>query len=133
MARQKGCSVCKPWKFDGLGDTERQGRQLQRELGVVKRGSRNDVPYPGVRRGRARKDRQRWCGGHEGRAHEPVIVEHPDGVHTRCEPAPAFWERNGWGTWRCIHRLECARCHRVLERQIDPDSCPVRAGQLSAT
>jgi hypothetical protein len=132
VARQKGCGLCKPWKFDGLGDTERQGRVLQRELGVVKRGGRHDVPDEGVRRGRARKDRRRWCGGHPGREHEPVTVARSDGVHDRCEPAPAFWERLGHGTWRCIHRVVCARCGRVLDPAPDQAACPDYPGVKAA-
>jgi hypothetical protein len=99
---------------------------------------------PTARPQRARKDRRRWCGGHVGREHVPVVrmskwgryhdtAGHEHAGH--CGWRPRYrWLRTGERvpdgalerrhgiytvidryTWSCWHERGCERCGKVLE------------------
>lgn len=89
------------------------------------------VAAPDTPRHRSRKDRKRWCGGHVGREHVPVIRLSKWGVHRRSRGvATCGWrERHHWeftlterywvGTgdwwWSCDHERGCERCGKILQ------------------
>ena len=111
------------------------------------------VAAPELPRHRSRKDRRRWCGGHVGREHEPVVREskwatwrRDRGVstdHTGCRWAPRYrWLRADERihadaqlrpggrymvidryVWNCDHELGCDRCGKVLESTLGR-KCP---------
>lgn len=71
-----------------------------------------------------RKDTTRWCGGHVGREHEPVVSMRP-GAHVQAcgvRPSLIHPERS---TWHCSHNISCADCHKVLDVATAED-CPDR-------
>jgi hypothetical protein len=90
---------------------------------------------PEVPRHRSRKDRARWCGGHEGREHVLVIRmskmglmrinlggPHPCRWVEECswestlvgERVVRTWTPTGRYYWRCEHERGCERCGKVL-------------------
>lgn len=116
--RWKGCPMCKYYKFAQQGDGERQGRVLQLELGRSSRINRHDMPDEEVKSPPAKKNRKRWCGGHQGREHTPEMVFMPNGNHV-CK----WWtylvgnHRQGLvehRDWICQHRDVCQKCGKVL-------------------
>lgn len=86
-----------------------------------------DVPQPGP--GRRDKDQ---CAPGRG-PHTPVIVFAPMDS-ARCHQ-PGWWPEIGWMCW---HEERCARCGKVLRRQISETECPgwdpgeARPGELAA-
>lgn len=108
---------------------------------------------PDARPVRARKDRRRWCGGHVGREHVPVVrltkwairrrTRDVDMPHGGCRWAPWYrWLRadervpadalpRGHGRhmvidrymWRCDHELGCSQCGKILETTLGR-KCP---------
>lgn len=100
------------------------------------------VAAPEARPHRSRKDRRRWCGGHAGREHAPVVRLSTLAVSwekartpKRCgwypryrwlraderTPADAIERPGGRYTvidryvWSCHHERGCDRCGKILE------------------
>lgn len=87
---------------------------------------------PEVPKHRSRKDRKRWCGGHIGREHVPVIRMSKLGLYWLAQrpdkPVCGWLEQHHWevsvlgrawvGTgewkWRCQHEEGCDRCGKIL-------------------
>lgn len=66
--------------------------------GVVRRDARHDASTSEVPRGlRGKKDRKKWCGGHEGREHELKPIPWLDA-----------WAKGCW-------KLSCVKCGKDLE------------------
>lgn len=73
-----GCLYCKPHKHQGAKDCfDSKTVQEQREL-------QDEIP-PGPRKSR-RKNRRWWCGGKEGRPHEPAWIDRGRWWHSRSGP-----------------------------------------------
>jgi len=87
----------------------------------------DEDPMP---KGRAKKDRKRWCGGHEGREHIPVITKATWAGGFQCGYRKWSWNRSGaplTGTsYSCWHEVTCQKCHKTLKYR--SDSCPDRVG-----
>lgn len=65
---------------------------------------------------RAKKDKKRWCKGHVGREHDPVIVKQEGYWHDKpCS-------NDGW--FGCHHTEKCENCGRRLRYFLDPKDCP---------
>lgn len=74
------------------------------------------------RKVRGKKDRRRWCGGHPGREHEPVIVV----SNYLARPGFGVCRFPQWAPqrWWCRHRRQCSRCGRILEWALGAGDCP---------
>lgn len=85
----------------------------------------DEDPMP---KGRAKKNRKRWCGGHEGREHIPVVTKSNYAGGFQCG-----YRKYAWGAYRykvsgveysCWHEISCQKCHKTLKYR--SDSCPDR-------
>jgi hypothetical protein len=73
---------------------------------------------------RGRKNRKRWCGGHVGREHVPVVRLSHWGQWRVTRKLPSC-VRLEWhpSRWLCTHQEMCSRCGRVM-RVLDNRECP---------
>lgn len=76
----------------------------------------------------ARKDKKRWCGGHVGRVHQPVVVKDKNLTSfTDCHIVEArrdgIHHRDGT-VWSCIHHTVCSVCGRTIEWVWGNTPCP---------
>lgn len=89
------------------------------------------------RKARAKKNRRSWCGGHEGREHEPEIrlekgVASRRRFSLRQETARCRWTMwfvsgkpmSGKLHWSCSHEEVCTSCGRILRPWVSPEECP---------
>jgi hypothetical protein len=78
---------------------------------------------PSHQRGRARKDRKRWCGGKVGREHDYAVEIRPNGWGVSrdrpCHPDSRLLQ---YGWWLCKHALICQKCGR--QEDITRQQCP---------
>mgnify|MGYP000845342257 CR=1 FL=1 len=78
-------------------------------------------PTPG------RKNRKRWCGGHVGREHKPVVeYDHTLKSLTHCGPRRSSLAEDSDRVWHCIHTTVCATCGKVLDLLGANTPCPDR-------
>jgi hypothetical protein len=84
-------------------------------------GYRQDLPL--TTPWKSRKDRRRWCGGHKGREHVPVVTLNAWG-NQACGMRDRIWRRPP--EWVCYHAVTCARCGKVL--QYRAPECPDEVG-----
>jgi hypothetical protein len=102
----------------------RPGRQAELQAAIG-----DDKPISGSKR---RKDTRRWCGGHEGREHDLIIVRDryvllwPSLLcgwrvyYRRGRPSPRPEDRH----WTCHHIQKCQACGKILQRFLKPRDCP---------
>ena len=129
--------MCKPYKDDSYGDSER--RTLQ-ESGGQSRWSRNDVEER-ERWPAKRKNTKLWCKGKVGRKHVPVIEKRmPFGKADE----PCGWFNPHWPPnlskpiWRCFHITVCATCGKHLDKFQHwwggvGEACPERSATASVS
>jgi len=103
-----------------------------------------DEPIPErVRPQRRKKNTRLWCGGKEGREHQPEIVRHHY-YALWAEKDCHWWERwtyaNGEkvqrkpDTWSCLHAERCTVCGKYLKVFLPQEECPTwQAQQAEAT
>lgn len=88
----------------------------------------DEDPMP---KGPAKKNKKRWCGGHEGREHVPIITKSKSVGGWQCGFRPEFW---AWRSkqmargivYTCWHEVTCQKCCKTLRYR--SDSCPDRVG-----
>lgn len=111
---------------------------------------------PDTPKHRSRKDRRRWCGGHVGREHVPVIRlsklamwRRDRGYGATCqwqaryrwlrwgEPEELIGRRGRHGTtvisgyrWSCTHERGCERCGKILDPFLRDRECPDYAERI---
>lgn len=79
----------------------------------------------GWRKKPGRKNRARWCGGHEGREHQPTIVlDKTLAGFTSCRPLSRTGQKSH--VWTCIHVTVCGVCGRTLRGLGEGTECPER-------
>ncbi len=104
-----------------------------------KRRDEQRANAPDTPRHRGRKDRKRWCGGHEGREHIPGPPEPNHNYNWRhlfgsdlCHPRPG-WSKGlyAWKDpdWWCNHYIRCIRCTKILNENLGATECPDYPGR----
>jgi hypothetical protein len=78
----------------------------------------------------SKKDRKRWCGGHVGREHQPVLQleKYANSLGRTCGMGQrwTFATRGFVEQWICWHQDVCSVCGRIMGYRIDAESCPSR-------
>ena len=75
----------------------------------------------------AKKNKRRWCGGHEGREHIPIITKSTWAGGFQCRYTDQKWRKKHYTTgtvYACYHEVTCEKCHKTLRYK--SDSCPDR-------
>lgn len=84
----------------------------------------DEDPMP---KGPAKKNKRRWCGGHEGREHIPVVTKATWAGGWQCGYKENRWHKNHYAPkeyYACWHEVTCEKCHKTLKYR--SDSCPDR-------
>lgn len=90
-------------------------------------GIRTPLPSDEWRKQSKKKDTRRWCKGHEGREHKPVIemskwpYQRGAGCHAHVEGDRFWWPMDKHG-YTCYHQVNCEVCGKRL--QDTPERCP---------
>jgi hypothetical protein len=79
----------------------------------------------------AKKNKKRWCGGHEGREHVPVTTKAKYSGGWQCGYRKQSWRFRGTVVgdgvvYSCWHEVTCEKCHKTLTYK--SASCPDRVG-----
>lgn len=95
----------------------RQNKSNYRARGLIKRDAKHshgppDAPRPT----RAKKDRKRWCGGHEGREHTPKCMDY---VVSKGQAELQKKHPGIFGDWKV---LVCTTCGKELDSYMPWDS-----------
>ncbi|WIB65446.1 hypothetical protein [Curtobacterium sp. MCBD17_040] len=75
-----------------------------------------------------RKNTKRWCKGHVGREHTPIIRINTrwTRVYTCGLPRPGTFDYlfGRDRDWTCYHEEACSRCGKVLRLSLPKSECP---------
>jgi hypothetical protein len=93
---------------------------------------------------RRRKNTKRWCGGKEGREHQPETVRHHQYTQPPFDTREChWWERWAYAngervqrkpdTWSCLHAVRCTECGKYLKVFLPKEECPTWQAQQEAT